>query len=379
MGWSQYHQVGLIHHEEKRASGGYTLIVPSGGMSDAGAAEMDQYAMLVDMQGRVCHRWQSDAGLKYATLLPNGNLLGRTRPPDQVDGVDPMGGSSAAIVELDWNSNVVWSYEDSLIHHDFERLPNGNTLVLKWDRIPADITARVGGGYTSSEDPARMFGDVVQEITPSGLIVYEWRSWEHLDFDQDLICPLEGRTVWTHGNSLGVTSDGDLVVSHRSTSVVAIVDRTGGDFMWKWGPGQISHQHHPTHLPDGHVLIFDNGLHGRGMPRSRIIEVDPRDENQVVWQYLGNPPVSFFSPLVGSADRLPNGNTLICEGSHGRVFEVTPERDIVWEYVSPYFLPVKGGHSNALFRAHRYGPDDPALVGKDLNPDQLKDSAGFLT
>ena len=67
---------------------------------------------------------------------------------------------------------------------------------------------------------------------------------------------------------------------------------------------------------------------------------------------------------------MPNGNTLICEGSHGRVFEVTDEKEIVWEYVSPYFLPVQGGDSNVLFRAHRYGLDHPVFADKDLDPDR---------
>ena len=370
MGWSVYHPFGLIHHDRDQAFQGYTLITPNGGLDDAPDHDIDRYAMLIDMDGRICHRWESDWGLKYGYLLPNGNLLARTRAPLAFDGTAVIGGTSAAIVELDWESNVVWSFENQMIHHDFERLPNGNTLVLLWDQIPADTNSQVVGGYANADDSRQMLGDVVQEITPFGLVAFEWRSWEHLDFANDVICPLEWRATWTYGNALSAASNGDFVVSFRSTSVVGIVDRVSGDFTWKWGPGRVSHQHHPTYLPNGHVLMFDNGVHGRGAPRSRVIEVDPSDENRIAWQYMGNPPVSFFSPLVGSADRLPNGNTLICEGSHGRVFEVTDEKDIVWEYVSPYFLPVRGGDSNALFRAHRYGLDHPVFADKDLDPDR---------
>ena len=371
MGWSQYRPVGLSYHDPQRAYRGYTVVVPNGGLPSNEGNELDHFGMLIDMEGRVCQRWEFDGGLKYGFLLPNGNLLARTRAPDAIDGIEAMGGSSAKIVELDWNSNVVWSYETSMIHHDFERLPNGNTLVLAWDRIPADLSARVNGGYTTSGDPDSMYGDVVLEITPTGLVSNEWRSWEHLDTQEDVICSLEGRVAWTYGNSIGVAPGGDLIVSYRSTSVVGIVDRTSGNFKWKWGPGQISHQHHPTYLPNGRVLMFDNGVHGVGTVRSRVIEVDPNDENRIVWQYVGNPPASFFSPLTSSADRLPNGNTLICEGSSGRIFEITREHEIVWEYTSPWVLPVFGGQSNALFRAHRYGLDHPALAGKDLNPERF--------
>ncbi len=357
----------MIYHEPERAFEGYTLIIPNGGLSTPDRG-VDQYAALVDMAGRICHRWSSELGLKHACLLPNGNLLARTRAPDPFDGAAPLGGSSAAIVELDWNSNVVWKLENPMIHHDFERLPNGNTLVLLWDEIPAEVRDRVRGGYEGTADPRQMLGDVVQEITPSGLVAFEWRSWEHLDVSKDRICPLEDRRAWTYANSVSTTNVGDPLVSFRSTSVVCIVDRRSGHLTWRWGPGHVSHQHNASSLPNGNVLLFDNGLHGLGAPRSRVIEVDPSDQDRIVWEYVGNPPVSFFSPLVSGADRLPNGNTLVCEGSHGRVFEVTPDREIVWEYMSPYFLPISGGESNALFQAHRYGPDDPALRGRNLDP-----------
>ena len=85
--------------------------------------------------------------------------------------------------------------------------------------------------------------------------------------------------------------------------------------------------------------------------------------------------MSFYSFHISSAERQPNGNTLICEGAPGRIFEVTPSHEIVWEYINPFFLrvnrPTKGhpsNYTNAVFRAHRYGPDHPALQGRDLDP-----------
>ena len=105
-------------------------------------------------------------------------------------------------------------------------------------------------------------------------------------------------------------------MSFRRTSVVGIVDRASGDFRWKWGPGEIDHQHHPTYLESGRILLFDNGFHRPRSSYSRIIEVDP-DTN---WDYRGSPPIFFYSQAISSAERLPNGNTLICEGSPGRIF-----------------------------------------------------------
>ena len=152
-----------------------------------------------------------------------------------------------------------------MIHHDYERLPNGNTLVLLFNLLSPELTAQIQGGRPSDDDPEQMFGDKIQEINPDGTVVYEWRSWEHLNVEEDVICPLEDRVEWTHGNSLNVTPEGDLIVSYRRTSVVGIVDKASGDFKWKWGPGEIDHQHHPTWLDNGRILLFDNGFHRIGI------------------------------------------------------------------------------------------------------------------
>ena len=379
MGWSTHHPLGLIHHSPGLCSPGYTLLCTNYGGE----------ARLLDMEGRVCHRWRSEAGINYAYLLPNGNLLLRTHPPTDMD-VSSIGGSAAMLQELDWESNVVWEYRNPMLHIDFERLPNGNTLVLLFEPIPAELTARIQGGFTTDRDPERMYGDTVQEITPGGAVVDEWRSWEHLSVEEDIICPLEGRREWTHGNALSVTPSGDLLVSFRQISVVGIVDRATGDFRWKWGPGVINHQHHPTYLDNGHVLLFDNGPHRRGANYSRVIEVDP-GTNTIAWEYHGEPRASFYSYNISSAERLPNGNTLICEGVRGRVFEVTPAGQVVWEYINPIAaqrvdraaLSTEAGApdvaagpdipgselSAAVFRAHRYEPDHPGLRGKDLTPE----------
>ena len=375
MGWSKNNPNGLIHYTPQQAYRGYTLVTNLNG----------QESRLIDMEGRICHTWRSSQGIGYSYLLPNGNLLLRTGPAAEETSflerpemeLLPRGGRTVAgaILELDWDSNVVWEYRYPLLHHDFERLPNGNTLVLTWELIPEEISQRVKGGHDDDESGG-MLGDVVREITPAGDVVYEWTSWDHLDFDEDRICFLEGREEWTHQNALNVTHDGDLLVSFRQTDTIGIVDKASGEFTWKWGRGNISHQHHPTMLANGNVLLFDNGPHKRGVTHSRVIEVNP-STNEVAWQYRGDPPISFYSYHISGAERLPNGNTLICEGAPGRIFEVTPVGEIAWEYINP-FLGQSGfgvggsvsGLANSVFRAHRYGYDHPALAGKDLDPDR---------
>ena len=115
-----------------------------------------------------------------------------------------------------------------------------------------------------------------------------------------------------------------------------------------------------------------DGPHHR-FSHSKVIEPDP-DTNQFAWEYQGDPPISFYSYHISGAQRLPDGNTLICEGAPGRFFEVTPNNEIVWEYVNPVMAPAgrgggggTSGMSNSAFRVHRCGPDHPAFQAKDVD------------
>ena len=154
----------------------------------------------------------------------------------------------------------------------------------------------------------------------------------------------------------------NVIVSSREASLLAIIARDGS-IVWRLGPnflesdalraiGQIIGQHHahliPKGLPGaGNLLVFDNGgasgygepsgMAPRGVgvyarPSSRILEIDPVTL-AVVWSYTAG--AQFFSSNISGMQRLPNGNTLITEGAGGRVFEVTNDRQIVWEFMNP--------------------------------------------
>jgi len=158
-------------------------------------------------------------------------------------------------------------------------------------------------------------------------------------------------------------------VSFMKTNTIAIIEKKTGRIIWRWGHGEISHQHSPTILDNGCILLFDNGLHPAGFPYgySRVIEVNPRD-NRIVWSYEGpeKSPQVFYSSTMSSCQRLPNGNTLICEGTTGRLFEVTSRGELVWEFVNnlPSYetLPTKS-KSCPVYSAYRYGMDYPGLRG----------------
>ena len=337
MAWTRNRPIGLTYSDDAKIYSGYTLFCSVRG----------HHATLVDLRGRVVHQWHHPEGIQHAKWLGNGNLLIQTLPPLDALGAERIGGSAGALIELDWGGNTVWEYRDPFMHHDYLRLANGNHLYLAWAKLPAELADAVQGGYRDPKDPDVMWADVINEIAPDGTPVAQWRSWEHLSFDDDCICPLESRKEWTHANSLALTRDGDWLISFRLTNTVAIVDATTGAFKWKWGPGTLSHQHAAKQLASGNVLLFDNGCHRRGAPSySRVVEVDPRT-NEIVWEYADPTLLAFYSFMVSGCERLPNGNTLITEGASGRLFEVTAEREVVWEYVSPWTLPSTFGPTPA--------------------------------
>jgi hypothetical protein len=348
---------GLTEHDASKSFEGYTLFSPNGGTT----------TYLVDMDGNTVHEWHTKLTPgNWGYLLDNGNLLfagniGKAPAP--------LPGSGGLIMELDWDSNVVWQYEDPNQHHDFSRAPNGNTMVLGWETVPEALVAKVQGGEPGTELDGNIWTDYIHEVTPSGEVVWEWHAHEALDVDVDILCPLHHRHEWTHANTCTALPDGNVLTSFRHLNTIGIIDRQTGGWVWKLRDIRLGHQHDPSLLDNGNVLVFANGYHDfEGQPGSKIFEIDPRT-NEFVWEYKTTPGWEFFSHFISSAQRLPNGNTLICEGSTGRIFEVTMEHEIVWEYVNPYFIDhPRLGHINACFRARRYAPDHPALAERDLTP-----------
>ncbi len=263
-------------------------------------------------------------------------------------------------------------------------MPNGNTLVIGQESIPEGMTGSVRGGLPGSERDGRMWGDFFAEVTPGGDVAWEWHSHEYLDVEEDVICPLCPRSEWLHTNSCQPLPDGDILTTFRLTNTAAIVDRKTGGFRWKWGRDELGHPHDPTMLENGNVLLFDNGMHIPRLPRSRVIEVNPKTD-KIEWCYDGEYYMDFFSPHISGAQRLWNGNTLICDGGRGRLFEVTHDGDVVWEFFNPHFCMgfrgkglkqwVPGDRDewshiklNWVFRTRRYPEDFTAFIGKELAP-----------
>ncbi len=221
---------GLRAYDSERACPGLTLFTPLTGGSTA---------YLVDLQGRVAHSWTmpyqpglygyltADGAFLYnGTVLENSTRLISTQP-----------WKGGVVLEADWTGRVLWEVRHPDHHHDGLRLRNGNVLLLCLAAIPSDLASRVRGGIPGTEHEGQMYGDYLVEMTTDGRTVWEWRSWEHLDPDADVITASQDRrNEWTYANTVVELPDGNIAVSFRNISTVVIVDRRSGQIVWKLGP-----------------------------------------------------------------------------------------------------------------------------------------------
>lgn len=377
----------------------YPTVFPDGvTINDPGVS--DGYAIIangpviymLEPDGTPVHSWTPLTGWTYVTRpLENGHMLVKTG----------IGGGNYAIVELDWDSNVVWQFNqppdgypaDTQFHHDWVRLDNGNTLILA--HYTADIPA-------VSNRPT--LEDFILEVSPTGEIVWEWYTADHIDefgFTQerrDMIYERGGD--WAHLNSVSVIPDdnphtdprfasGNLILSYRYQGIV-VIDRGTDEIVWYKGDATVG-QHEATMIPGdrpgaGNILTFDNGWAGAwaydyNRYYSRILEIDPINET-IEYEYNAVasdlPDWTFFSPSGSGVQRLPGGNTFICETTPGRIFEVDPAGTIVWEYISPFTNPGWFNGRN-IYRAYKvpldwasanFVPDMAVTLSNDLDPVQ---------
>jgi hypothetical protein len=254
---------------------------------------------------------------------------------------------------------------------------------------------------------------------------------ELVDLNFFLLSGVRGKADWVHANGLDYNAEFDqIILSAHNFGEAWIIDHSttteeaaghsggrrgkGGDLLYRWGNPwayrrgdstnqQLFAQHNTQWIRDGlqgagHMMAFSNGW-GRpgGQSYSTVVEWAPAcDSNgnypmpdsgrpfgpdSAYWVYMANPPTNFYSRNGSGAQRLPNGNTLICEQRNGRIFEVAPETQIVWTYVNPMVDTMAYNQAdtipwdargedrlNGIFRAYRYAADYPGLTGKNLIP-----------
>jgi outer membrane protein assembly factor BamB len=347
--------IGLRAYNREKAFPGFTLFAPivAGGK-----------VYLIDLNGEIVHSWQMPypPGM-YGYLTDQGNYFYNGKKlEDSTRYIGSRPWKGGVVLEADWNGRILWELQHPDHHHDGIRLRNGHVLLICLAPLPRDLIPKIQGGLPHTEHDGEIYADYLVEMTTNGQIVWEWRTWEHLDPETDCITAVQDlRDEWTHANGLAELANRDIVVSFRQISTVIIIDRKTGKVIWKLGAPPLSGQHAPMPLADGNLLLFDNGPHrlDHTMPFSRVLEIE-LPTKQIVWKYQERREYEFFSPRISNAQRLPNGNTLICEGDFGRLFEVTAGGELVWEYVNPFFNEGPNGVNNRVFRAYRYSTEQIA-------------------
>lgn len=353
-----------------KASPGYTLIAPYNRMANANS-DFKGKIYLLDMAGNIVHTWTTDKQPLYSQLRKNGNLLVVMESPTYSHPLPP-GGNTGTIQELDWNSKVVWEYKNEAMHHDFVDLPNSNILLSLWEKTPQSITSQIRGGTPDTTLNGAVFSDNIVEINKEGRVVWSWHAYDHLDPARDILGSPMPKFAWTYTNGLAYTPHNPIdgteafIISMRSLDEVMIIRKKDGEIIWRSPSGMLNTQHDPTVLANGNILVFDNGFTRSPDPfphfGSRVVEIDPKTD-RIVWQIDGGKgvidKVRFFAPIVGGAERLPNGNTLITDGPRGHIFEVTKDKKVVWDLISPYTTEMTGYFpNNFLFKTHRYAVTD---------------------
>jgi len=297
-------------YKPQQSAGGYSLVL-----------YRRRVPMIIDMNGRIVHVWPQVRAVGRARLNRDGSLA--------VIGTDNL------VKEYDWDGTLKWIFRlavaEDFPHHDLIRLENGKYLVLARDRTN--------------------FSGYLQEVDRRGRVVWDWRSIDHIDsfptWDHERKDPTHFNSIHElPPNRLFDGGDerfrpGNILVSARHLNAIFIIDKRSGEVVWQY-TGNLDFQHEATMVAkgqagEGQILVFNNGRHDRnGYRRSLIQSIEP-ETGEVEWEYGSR---FFFSSVAGTVQKLPGANFVIASSHGGRIFEITPDGEIVWEWVPPY-MPMR--------------------------------------
>lgn len=233
-------------------------------------------------------------------------------------------------------------------YHDIQLLQNGGYILQAYDSINVNMSEIVSGGNPN----AIVIYLIIQEFDQNKNLIFEWNAWDHLNIaDYTNLDLTRLRLTWMHGNSIEVDQDFHLLVSNRRSSEILKIDRNTGDVLWYLGgPNNdftinndsfngFNKQHDVRRLSNGNILLFDNGNEHQP-PISRVVEYSVNEINKsinLVWEFYH--PEQLLGLAMGSAQRLPNQNTLINWGivnNNGAIItEVDYDKNIVLEIRYP--------------------------------------------
>lgn len=385
---------------------------------------------LMDTNGNTFKTWTHAASAKsgYSCYLMPGGYLWRSvsKTGNSFNG-GPIAGE---IQKLDWNGNVLWDFVYSTTeyctHHDICPLPNGNVLMISYDRKSATDVANAGCTFGGE-----IWCDKVVEVMPTGAttgtVVWEWRMWDHivqsansakanyqssiLDHPELLNVNYKTQKDWIHMNGVDYNPILDQIgVSSHNTNEWYIIDHStttaeaashaggngvrGGDFLYRWGnPAaygasgtavlNVTHDIHwiPEGVPnEGRMVGFNNK--GVSASQSSVDQIIP-PVNGYNYNYTAGSAYgpsnydrhacSGYSSNAGNSEQLPNGNMLINVALSGYIYEIDPAGNTIWSKTI----------AGAAQQAHRYSKcftdNQPAAMPKITSNSNVLTSTSATT
>jgi hypothetical protein len=311
------------------------------------------------------------------------------------------------VLEVDKNGNEIWRWR-FLDHVIQARDPKAPNYVAKGKTI-ADYPGKLDLDWVT--DQSRVNGDG----TPG--VINDWQHTNALDYNEKLDHIAINAKHWSE---FYIVDHGATFVPNDPEKSIELAAGDAGDFIYRFGNPSAYKQGKPSGDKDegdyqmygchniewiddglpgaGNMTIYDNGCYNPMGRMSSVLEINPfldangkntgwyvnppdagYDRNniskQIAWSFESYKGKTFYSHNVSNAQRLPNGNTFVCAGRPSHLFEVTPDGEVVWEYINPLgnqglltVLPTSYNNTNSVFRAYRHGVDHPAFKGKNLKP-----------
>lgn len=329
---------------------------------------------LIDAEGTVVKEWSS---ISLGAIDTNGDYYAQKSFEAPVWG------------RYTWDDKVIWE-KNFPIHHEILLTPR-NTLITFTKEVH-DYNGR------------KVEFDVIVEFDKNGNELQRFSFWEHLkefqqfhkklelDMPPTFLIPEDHRkdkSIWGgnydyyHLNSLSLIPEnalqkthpafrpGNWLIAFRHGSMVFVLDQDTKQILWRAIYDQVKDSlegpHAPTMLPDGNILLFDNGRYRKW---SRLLEIEPVSL-KVAWEYRAD---NFYTLSQGYVQKLSNGNMLVTEAEEGHAFEITPQKEIVWDFYHPEKQDEKNstdkkkwGLRQEIYRMTRYPKEmiDPLLPQKE--------------
>jgi hypothetical protein len=418
--------IGLLYNSPG-AYKGYTLFTPLD----------YNVVYLIDNNGDLVNSWQNYLNANLSVrLLENGHLLSTIMALPGVNGgtVQEKDWENNVVWEYSFPPDGYRAHHDIEVLPDGNILFIAQETKNKVDSLMA---GRKREYLPTGELYPEVIVEIKPTGPSSGEIVWEWHVWDHLASEnggfangrivsRDITDPgkfninyiTDLGADWLHFNSINYNPQFDqIMISNRNFNEILIIKHTAdygnpaagietargeaGDILYRWGNPQaygagqaedevLFSQHdaqwiEPGLPGEGDITVFNNGGNREFSSVDEIIPPVDSEGNylkepgspfgpfSLTWTYTAENPLDFFSAHISSAQRLPNGNTLICSGMSGWLFEVTFEKEIVWGYENPSGSggPQRQGiipNNNDVFRCRRYGLDFPGFIGHDLTP-----------